>query len=124
MITHNILSFRVKYQPGIDFVDALLVCDPRKRPSATDALDHSFFWDDIKPCKPAESVHCIITSLYFIMVAIRIRKFQSSHEFNTRRKEPMAKFKFDDVDIIRLPAHPLAPAAYVYCITSKPLTDM
>jgi serine/threonine protein kinase len=48
------VRFRIKYQLGIQFVDDLLVLDPKKRPTASTALDHAFFWDDIKPCKPQE----------------------------------------------------------------------
>ena len=54
---HNPCSFRVKYQPGIDFVDFLLVVDPRRRPATAAALDHTFFWDaEMKPCRPSECV--------------------------------------------------------------------
>eukprot|EP00051_Salpingoeca_urceolata_P015478 m.200746 g.200746 ORF g.200746 m.200746 type:complete len:537 (+) comp18409_c0_seq7:390-2000(+) len=45
-------AFRIDCPSGIDFVDFLLVMDPKQRPDANKALDHSFFWSEPMPCEP------------------------------------------------------------------------
>lgn len=72
-------SFKQRFQnkvrgckSAIGFIEHLLTLDPKKRPSANDALDHPFLWGndgkDPMPCKPD-----------------RIRKFPSSHELTVQR---------------------------------------
>eukprot|EP00041_Stephanoeca_diplocostata_P006503 m.87352 g.87352 ORF g.87352 m.87352 type:complete len:725 (+) comp16399_c1_seq1:238-2412(+) len=86
---------------AISFIGSLLTLDPKKRPSASEALNHVFFWGgeivngketDPRPCKPAE-----------------IRQFQSSHEFTMQRRIPM---KPAGVKAVRVEhAHPHRHAA-------------
>jgi serine/threonine protein kinase len=45
-----------KYSYGTetwDLLDKLLTCNPRERITATDALDHDYFWSDPLPADPA-----------------------------------------------------------------------
>ena len=48
------LRFVHRCPSGLELMDYLLVMDPAKRPTADDALDHRFFWDDPMPCDPAQ----------------------------------------------------------------------
>lgn len=46
--------FRIPCEAGIKFVDDLLALDPKKRPTASEALDHDFLWSDPSPCDPEQ----------------------------------------------------------------------
>jgi serine/threonine-protein kinase BUR1 len=46
------LATRILGEEGVDLLDKLLDIDPRRRMSATEALDHEYFWTDPLPADP------------------------------------------------------------------------
>jgi serine/threonine-protein kinase BUR1 len=49
---------------AVDLLDKLLVCNPRERITASQALDHEYFWTDPLPADPKT---CVIHILYFFI---------------------------------------------------------
>ena len=45
---------------AVDLLDKLLTLDPRERLTATQALDHDYFWSDPLPADPKTSVYLIL----------------------------------------------------------------
>ncbi len=49
--------FGGKFDPrALDLLTKLLSLDPLNRPTASEALDHEYFWSDPMPCKPEQYV--------------------------------------------------------------------
>ena len=44
----------------VDLLDKLLVCNPRERLTASQALDHDYFWTDPLPADPKTWVSCLV----------------------------------------------------------------
>lgn len=47
-------NFKLRCETAVDLVDKILVCNPKERLKASEALDHSFFWSTPPACRPAE----------------------------------------------------------------------
>ncbi|KAG8383529.1 hypothetical protein BUALT_Bualt04G0023000 [Buddleja alternifolia] len=62
--------FRHFDQHALDLLEKMLALDPAQRISAKDALDDEYFWCDPLPCDPKS-----------------LPKYESSHEFQTKRKK-------------------------------------
>ena len=45
----------------VDLLDKLLVCNPRERLTASQALDHDYFWTDPLPADPKTWVSCPVS---------------------------------------------------------------
>ena len=79
---------------AFDLVDKLLVLDPSKRLSASDALDHDYFWTDPMPCEPSEHVVWCDTLTLFRLPKYpelhlqRIRRHQLPPRTNKRSRDP------------------------------------
>jgi len=41
---------------AVDLIEKMLTLDPEKRITASEALDHDFFWTGEKPCEPSQYV--------------------------------------------------------------------
>jgi len=69
-------------------IDQLLTLDPAKRPTATSALLHEYFWCDPLPADPERcAVHSVMGASRLI-AHFRLPRFESSHELDRRRKAP------------------------------------
>ncbi|CAI9106655.1 OLC1v1005858C1 [Oldenlandia corymbosa var. corymbosa] len=63
---------------ALELLDRMLTLDPAKRISARDALDAEYFWADPLPCDPRS-----------------LPKYESSHEFDTKRKRQQQRLQDD-----------------------------
>lgn len=73
---------------AIDLLDKMLTLDPCKRISAKDALDAEYFWAEPLPCDPK----CL-------------PKYESSHEFQTKKRRQQQRLKEEVAKRQKLP-HP------------------
>lgn len=70
-----------------ELMDKLLTLDPRERITASDALDHEYFWSDPLPADPRRSVHHFSTpdevsgGSFF---RTSLPSYEASHEFDQR----------------------------------------
>jgi len=64
---------------ALDLVERLLCLDPEQRISASEALDHDYFWTDPMPCDPSS-----------------LPKYQPSHEYQTKRRRQQEHQQYYD----------------------------
>jgi len=79
--------FSGKVEPlALDLICKLLALDPAKRITASDALDHDYFWKDCPPCQPAE-----------------LPIYRSMHEFEAKKKRIERQAKRQKVNGYEIP---------------------
>ncbi|GJE86499.1 Pkinase-domain-containing protein [Phanerochaete sordida] len=78
----------------VDLLDKLLTCNPRERLTASQALDHDYFWTDPLPADPKT-----------------LPTYEASHEFDKRgrRQPPIGPPVHPPVEAQRPPAAPTRP---------------
>merc|ERR1712167_461225 len=57
-VTHRDVTVK-----GLDMLERLLTLDPTKRISATDALNHEYFWAEGRPVDPDMYIFCLVQFL-------------------------------------------------------------
>ncbi|KAJ2988290.1 hypothetical protein NUW54_g9160 [Trametes sanguinea] len=77
----------------VDLLDKLLVCNPRERLTASQALDHDYFWTDPLPADPKT---CVVFTLHtwlrmlteevciYVSFVRSLPTYEASHEFDKR----------------------------------------
>jgi serine/threonine-protein kinase BUR1 len=77
-----------------DLIDRLLTCNPGERITATQALEHDYFWTDPLPADPKTCCSFRFSSSSFpahILSSLRLPVYEASHEFDKRgrRQQPL-----------------------------------
>ncbi|KAF5351252.1 hypothetical protein D9756_008328 [Leucocoprinus leucothites] len=68
-----------------DLLDRLLVCNPRERITAAQALEHDYFWTDPLPADPKTHVFLVhALSHVLTLLSFSLPVYEASHEFDKR----------------------------------------
>ncbi|XP_058772984.1 cyclin-dependent kinase C-2-like [Vicia villosa] len=82
-------AFRHFDPHALELLDKMLTLDPAQRISAKDALDAEYFWTDPLPCDPKS-----------------LPKYESSHEFQTKKKRQQQWQNEEYAKRLKMPAGP------------------
>ena len=78
----------------VDLLDKLLVCNPRERLTASQALDHDYFWTDPLPADPKTCVTCLVSRFWNANPCPSfdhsLPTYEASHEFDKRGRRHQA----------------------------------
>jgi serine/threonine-protein kinase BUR1 len=89
-ITHLTLFLSIGPET-CDLIDKLLTCNPRERITASQALDHDYFWSDPLPADPRS---CVLYHYVYLLLLIynihRLPVYEASHEFDKRGRRQVA----------------------------------
>nr|XP_028950126.1 cyclin-dependent kinase C-1-like isoform X2 [Malus domestica] len=95
---------------ALDLLDHLLTLDPNQRWTAKQALNADYFWADPLPCDPKRMTICILLLFsltsktpfrQFLLITCAsltsLPKYESSHEFQTKKRKQQQQHQTEDV---------------------------